>query len=270
MAAQGAPATRGRVLRLAFVALLGALAMAAGSSMLARHWPWWRALAPGGPDLAVGQMDAEAAPDARPGGTAMQAAGPAGPPMPAAQAAGPVDIGFAQDMSLHHEQALTMARLALAHGTPRVRPLAEGIVNQQLKEIGAMQGWLMLWDAPATSATDDMRWMRDAYEASRRHDPVYEQYIESCARGEGMPGMATVDDMEGLSALRDAAFDTRFLALMVRHHQGAAVMARFAAEHARAEPVRTFARTIAAEQRRETIQMATLLAMLRRPGIARR
>ncbi len=179
----------------------------------------------------------------------------------------PVDIGFAQDMSLHHEQALTMARMALSRASLRVQGLAQVIVDQQLRELGVMQGWLMLWDASPMSERDDMAWMRDAYARSPHRDPAYDRFIESCIRGEGMPGLATPAQLDALSGARSAsAFDQAFLALMVRHHQGAVVMARFAAEHAGREVVRGFARSVAAEQQQEMTQM---LAMLRQVGSQR-
>lgn len=169
---------------------------------------------------------------------------------------GPVDIGFAQDMSLHHEQALTMAQMALTKGSPRVRQLAQGIVNQQLKEVGYMQGWLMLWQAPGIAPTDEMRWMRDAYARSPRRDPAYERFIDSCIQGRGMPGQASPAELDALAAVAQAAaFDAMFLALMVRHHQGAVVMARFASEYAQLDAVRGFARAVSAEQQQELLLM---------------
>lgn len=174
---------------------------------------------------------------------------------------GPVDIGFAQDMSVHHEQALTMANLALTRASPRVRLLAQGIVTQQLKEIGYMQGWLLLWRAPGMAATDEMRWMREAYAHAARRDTAYEQFIDSCAQGRGMPGMASPQELESLaSEASPVAFDAAFLSLMVRHHQGAVVMARFTSEHAQLDLVRGFARAMAAEQQQE---MARMLSWLR-------
>lgn len=177
-------------------------------------------------------------------------------PDPASAEQGMVNIGFAQDMSLHHEQALTMANLALTKGSPRVRQLAQGIVNQQLKEVGYMQGWLMLWQAPGIAANDEMRWLRQAYARSARRDPAYDQFIDRCAKGQGMPGLASPAQLEALAkAASPQAFDGMFLALMVRHHQDAVVMARFASEHAELELVRGFARAIAAEQQQEMTQM---------------
>ncbi len=67
---------------------------------------------------------------------------------PAADVApGPVSVGFAQDMSLHHEQALVMADLASLQAGDAVRMLASGIRTAQQRELGLMQGWLMLWEA---------------------------------------------------------------------------------------------------------------------------
>lgn len=173
---------------------------------------------------------------------------------------GPVDVGFAQDMSLHHEQALVMARLALAQGSPRVRTLAQGIVNQQLREIGTLQGWLMLWEQPALSPRDDMQWMRDAYARSTRRDASYDRFIENCLRSQGMPGQATPEELQALEDSPGAeAFDIAFLRLMIRHHQGAVVMARFTAEHAASGVVQGVARAIAAEQQQELGRMAVWL-----------
>ena len=177
-------------------------------------------------------------------------------PPPVEVTKNPVDIGFAQDMSLHHEQALTMAQMALDKGSPRVRQLAQGIINQQLKEIGYLQGWLMLWQAPGIAANDEMRWMRDAYARSPRREPAYDRFIESCVPGQGMPGLATSAELEALAAQpAPDAFDAHFLALMVRHHQGALTMARFASEYAELDAVRGFARAVVAEQQQEMVLM---------------
>lgn len=163
-------------------------------------------------------------------------------------------------MSLHHEQALAMARLAITRGSPRLRAMAQGIIDQQLRELGLMQGWLMLWDAPMLSGREDMAWMRKAYARSKLRDATYDQFIESCLRGEGMPGMATSDQMEALAELStQATFDQAFLVLMVHHHQSAVVMARFAAQHAQLDVVRGLAQSMAAEQQQEMGQMVVWL-----------
>ena len=63
---------------------------------------------------------------------------------------GTVDIGFAQDMSVHHRQAALMAGLARDRSAdPAIRLLAFDIETNQLEQIGQMQGWLSLWNAAA-------------------------------------------------------------------------------------------------------------------------
>lgn len=59
------------------------------------------------------------------------------PAPPAATQPGAVDIGFAQDMIVHHEQAVLMAQLVRGRTTdPMIAATAAGIENGQLLEIG--------------------------------------------------------------------------------------------------------------------------------------
>ncbi|MFT3856166.1 MAG: DUF305 domain-containing protein [Aquabacterium sp.] len=220
-----------------------------------------------GPAASHSTASEAAEASAVPGASSFGAATASTTPVPA-PAPGPVSIGFAQDMSLHHEQALTMARMALANGTPLVQTLAHGIVNQQLREIGHMQGWLMLWDAPAASNADDMPWMKQAYHAAKRRDEAYERFIDRCTQGQGMPGAATAEDLEALSRMKERRFDARFLELMIRHHQGAMVMARFASDFAEHPVVRQFGAVIASSQAQELMWMTRQLAQLSRAPVS--
>jgi uncharacterized protein (DUF305 family) len=52
------------------------------------------------------------------------------------------DVGFADDMIVHHREAIAIADRALSAGTPRVRPLTERIRAAQDPEISTMSGWL--------------------------------------------------------------------------------------------------------------------------------
>ncbi|MEU2014092.1 DUF305 domain-containing protein, partial [Nocardia sp. NPDC019302] len=62
----------------------------------------------------------------------------------------PVDVGFSQDMSAHHAQAVEMAGVVLVRSTDtEVRRLAYDILTTQQSQIGRMQGWLQLWGEPA-------------------------------------------------------------------------------------------------------------------------
>lgn len=61
----------------------------------------------------------------------------------------PVDIGFSQDMIVHHEQAVLMAQLVRPKTrNPKIAALADGIIADQLLDIGALRGYLTLWGAP--------------------------------------------------------------------------------------------------------------------------
>lgn len=174
---------------------------------------------------------------------------------------GPVSIGFAQDMSVHHEQALLLTRMAETLATPAVQAWARGMANGQLKEIGYMQGWLMLWDEPATNGSTLMAWMVDAYTRSGQRSDHYERFISLCGSLGAMPGQVTSQEFERLSRVQGSAFDRMFLQLMVRHHESALIMAQFTHEHAEHEVVRQLAATIVAEQRKEWMTMTRLLTL---------
>lgn len=157
-------------------------------------------------------------------------------------AADSVDVGFARDMSLHHEQAVVMAGLIYDRSDdPTIRTLAFDILTTQQGQIGIMSGWLDAWGLPWTSSGPRMAWMGMPTEGL-------------------MPGMATAEQLAALRAADGAAADVLFLQLMIPHHQGGVDMAAAAAAEAAQEPVRLMASSIVEAQTLEIDYMRELLA----------
>ncbi|MFC7340990.1 DUF305 domain-containing protein [Saccharopolyspora griseoalba] len=165
-----------------------------------------------------------------------------------------VDVGFAQDMSLHHQQAVTMATLARERATTvEVRQLAFDIETNQRNQIGRMQGWLSLWDRPGHPDGPLMQWMKSG------HDHGEHATTPMATGGALMPGMATSEEMSRLQATSGPEFDVYFLQLMLRHHRGGAPMAKSGAAHAGVPAVRALADNMLGSQGSEMKLMTTML-----------
>ncbi|MGI5166695.1 DUF305 domain-containing protein [Spirillospora sp. CA-253888] len=136
----------------------------------------------------------------------------AGPAVPGEDSA---EVGFARDMSVHHQQAVEMAFLLRDRSASAdVRLLAYDIANTQAVQRGMMLGWLALWGRTPTSGRPPMAWMRmpPPSEADRR-------------AGVLMPGMASREQLRRLSTAAPAEADVLFLRLMIEHHRGGVLMA---------------------------------------------
>ncbi|GAA2778311.1 DUF305 domain-containing protein [Saccharopolyspora taberi] len=164
----------------------------------------------------------------------------------------PVDIGFAQDMSVHHEQAVTMATLARERAADvAVRQLAFDIETNQRGQIGRMQGWLSLWNQPAQAAGAPMEWMADSGHGGHHGGG---------SGGGLMPGMASTEELARLQKLSGPEFDVEFLRLMLRHHEGGAPMAEFGAQRAAIPAVRNLAANMLGSQKTESELMRRMIA----------
>jgi uncharacterized protein (DUF305 family) len=145
------------------------------------------------------------------------------------------DVGFAQMMIPHHQQALEMAETALQRTqNAEVRALAEQIQSAQDPEITTLSGFLESWGA--APADEGMAGMDHS----------------------GMSGMMGQGDMDALAGASGAAFDTLFLEMMIAHHEGAITEAeREVAEGANAQ-AKELAAQIVSDQTAEIEQMRQL------------
>lgn len=167
---------------------------------------------------------------------------------------GQVDIGFSQDMSVHHQQAVEMGNIVRDRSTdPQVRQLGYDISSTQLGQIGRMQGWLTLWDAPEQAIGELMTWMPEDHV----HGGVPANEPEDAPP---MPGMANRAEMKKLRSLSGDELEVYFLQLMLRHHQGGAPMAEYTAEHANLPAVRALAQSMVDSQGAEVEMMKGMLA----------
>jgi uncharacterized protein (DUF305 family) len=142
------------------------------------------------------------------------------------------DSMFMSQMVGHHEVAIIMGAIELAHGQKAdVRDMAAKIIKDQTDEIGQMHTWLKAWyGAPG---------------ASRAQLKIV---------------MEENDSM--LKAMQDAAMgntDRVFLQQMIPHHQGAIEMAKMALEKAANPRLKVLAQSIIREQQKEINSFNALL-----------
>ncbi|MCF8568991.1 DUF305 domain-containing protein [Gordonia sp. HY002] len=162
----------------------------------------------------------------------------------------PADIGFAQDMGVHHDQAILIANTLTADVAPEIRGLADRIAATQTAEAATMRGWLDWFALPLTSE-HPMEWMHPGeHEHSTPPDPDEPP----------MPGLASADEIARLSDARGTAAEILFLQLMTRHHRGGVEMATAAQNSDTASAAtRRLALSMITEQGDEIGQMTLLL-----------
>jgi uncharacterized protein (DUF305 family) len=170
-----------------------------------------------------------------------------------------VDVGFAQDMRVHHLQAVTMAGLERDRTTdPVLRGIAFDIESTQLTQLSEMAGWLTVWGQPDLTApgAKHMGWMSEG----GRHEHSDGAGGRTTGPVDRMPGMATTAEINELRKLTGKELDVRFLQLMLRHHEGGLEMAQYAAEHASEGYVRNLAQKVVSSQDNEIRLMTQYLA----------
>ena len=161
-------------------------------------------------------------------------------------AAGPhndADVTFAADMVPHHALGVDMATMAADHADDaRVTSLAADIEDAQSAEITQMTGWLEGWGegTPDTSMAG----------------------MPGMPGMQHMPGMMTDAEMDDLDKAVGTDFDTLWLRLMIRHHEGALVMARAELHNGVNPAAKELAKKILASQSAQIEDMQDLLGDL--------
>ncbi|MFI9508455.1 DUF305 domain-containing protein [Nocardia sp. NPDC052566] len=166
-----------------------------------------------------------------------------------------VEIGFAQDMTAHHQQALMMVQRLDPGAGPAVQRLARQLDDTQRLEMGTMLGWLRLAGAPPT-ASRPMAWMHAKDAAVQHHQ------VAASTPPATMPGMATMAELDALAAARGRDAEILFLQLMLRHHQGGIAMAMAADGLIASGPVKETARSMVQGQNQEAGIIGLMLGQL--------
>lgn len=168
---------------------------------------------------------------------------PSGTPTTAATNTAPTgqndqDVAFATGMIPHHRQAIEMADMAMTKAqNPTVKQLAAAIKAAQDPEIQQLSGWLTGWGKP----------------------------VPTPGMGHGMhaDGMMTEQEMTDLEKASGATFDRMWVQMMIKHHQGAVIMAKTEQTSGQSTQAITLAKKIEADQTREIATMQQLLTQLR-------
>lgn len=154
------------------------------------------------------------------------------------------DVKFMQGMIMHHSQALTMAALVEARSSREaIQLMALRISLSQEDEIAMMADWLEARDLPRAMPMADMQAM--------------------AANPEMMPGILTEEELAELESLSFQEFDTRFLQLMIKHHEGAITMVERLLDQpgtAQDSVLYAFTTDVTSDQTSEIERMSAMLA----------
>ncbi|WTW04778.1 DUF305 domain-containing protein [Streptomyces sp. NBC_00024] len=151
------------------------------------------------------------------------------------------DVTFAQGMIPHHRQAIAMADMAETRASSsEVKELAAQIKKAQDPEIETMSGWLRAWGEKVPEGMDGMDGMDNGDASS-------------------MPGMMNDQQMDDMRGASGKTFDTMFLTMMIKHHEGAVDMAGTEKNQGAYGPAKALADDIITAQTAEIAQMRKML-----------
>jgi uncharacterized protein (DUF305 family) len=158
-------------------------------------------------------------------------------PASAAAAFNDADVAFATQMIPHHQQAVTMADLALRKATTaEVKTLATAIKAAQAPEIQQLSGWLTGWGKPVPTPNEHS--------------------------GHTMTGMMSPQEMDDLNRATGSMFDRMWVEMMIKHHQGAVAMAKTEQTSGKDAASIALAKKIQTAQTTEIATMQRLLGRL--------
>ena len=150
------------------------------------------------------------------------------------------DVGFMQDMSAHHEQAVQMSILLLGKDDidPDLESYAMEIIIGQRYEMGLMNATLDRFGHATTQGPTAMAWMDEPVPAA------------------DMPGLASDGQMTELREAEGEEAEALWIALMSEHHLGGIHMADFEARHGQDQTTRNIAKQMVNTQRGEVMDLA--------------
>lgn len=156
-----------------------------------------------------------------------------------------IDAHFIEQMIPHHDDAITMARLAQAKAKrPEVKQLAENIISSQSKEIEQMKAWYKNWfgkEVPVGTNVMSQHGMMGSVNQNSMH----------------MGMMGDESDVTRIEQSKD--FDKAFVEEMIPHHQMAVMMASMLKNSSQRPEMKKLADDIIASQTKEINQMRSWL-----------
>lgn len=153
-----------------------------------------------------------------------------------------LDVHFIEQMIPHHEDAITMAVMAMKKSKrTEIKQLAQNIIDSQSMEIDQMKAWYKMWFGKNVS--QDLNVMMG--------------HGMSHSGGLHMGMMGNQTDIERLSNAED--FDREFLEEMIPHHQMAVMMATMLKNGTGRSEMKQLAQNIIQAQSEEISQMRTWL-----------
>lgn len=154
-----------------------------------------------------------------------------------AKGSGGMDQHFIEQMIPHHEDAITMAKLALTQAQhPEIKQLSESIIDSQSKEIDLMREWYKEWFG------------REVFTGTQL---LGQRGMMSGGMHMGMMGGET--DITRLEQAAD--FDKVFIEEMIPHHQMAVMMASMLQRGTQRPEMQKLAQDIISAQTSEIDQM---------------